>query len=536
MRPTELIFDIEARQKAIKGMEKVYKAVSATIGAEGRIILINRQGFPTYATKDGVTVARNIALECPVQKCGADIIVSAADRTNQKSGDGTSATTVIAYNIVKEAFKYLASGVSANTLAKEIEEACYNVLDELKKLKRDVSTNDDIFHIAKIALNGDLEISRLIKEAVEKVGRNGIITCQKSKKLKSELEIIEGMHLKTGPYMINFLNPATRECVLNDAYILCYNGHLRNFLEIKNILDAIVRQSQKGIVRSVLIFVNEANYDPIRDLLLNKEKGVLDNCLIRTPHLEDSARLEVLQDIALYTGGKVIDEYAGSLHEASLDDLGFAKKVVVNKYATMIFDAEGSKGDINERVQLLKKDLKEEEDEAAKQRLQARIARLTTGIAIINVGGATEAELTEKKYRVDDALQSVRCAIQTGIVAGGGVALLRAVKNTVFVDNYGAKIVSKALSSPAKAIIENAGEASDIIIENIKKSDSYFYGYNVATKDFCDLYDEGIIDAYKVIEEAVINAASAAIIMIKTQGIIYEKKEDDNAEKRNNRR
>jgi len=523
---TKLVFDDEARQSALRGMKKVCKAVSQTLGAAGRNILINVAGYPTFSTKDGVTVTRYIHLEDPKEKCGADLIKGAAEQTNHRSGDGTSATTVLTYEICRQAMKYLVTGASVQKLVKGIKYATEEVVKELENSARELESDADIGNVANIALNNDEELSGLILEAIEKVGREGVISCQKSRDIKSSLEYLEGMNLTVGPYMINFLNPATRECILDEAYVICYNGHIRNFAEIKKLLDGMVMQRSSGIVKSVLIFCKEANYAPIRDLLMNKEKDILNNCLIRTPGVEDQDRLDILHDIALFTGGKVIDEFGGSLHNTNLENLGYAKKVVVNKYSTMIFEGHGEKEDIQARVEVIRKDMEDEPNPTLRERAQTRIARLTTGIAIVNVGAATEAELTEKKFRLDDALQSVSCAIESGIVPGGGVALLNVGKNIVLGDSLeidienGKDILLNSLSAPIRTILDNAGVRTDVILEAIENSDSASWGYDVSKGVLCDMFEAGIVDALKVVKESILNSSSVACELIKTQGLI----------------
>ena len=534
---TKLVFDDEARQSALRGMKKVCQAVSQTLGAAGRNILINVAGYPTFSTKDGVTVTRYIHLEDPKEKCGADLIKGAAEQTNHRSGDGTSATTVLTYEICRQAMKYLVTGASVQKLVKGIKYATEEVVKKLENSARKLESDADIGNVANIALNGDEELSGLILKAIEKVGREGVISCQKSRDIKSSLEYLEGMNLSVGPYMINFLNPATRECILDEAYVICYNGHIRNFAEIKKLLDGMVMQRSSGIVKSVLIFCKEANYAPIRDLLMNKEKDILNNCLIRTPGVEDQDRLDILHDIALFTGGKVIDEFGGSLHNTNLENLGYAKKVVVNKYSTMIFEGHGEKEDIQARVEVIRKDMEDEPNPTLRERAQTRIARLTTGIAIVNVGAATEAELTEKKFRLDDALQSVSCAIESGIVPGGGVALLKAMniapikssltRNTDF--TLGQGILLNSLSAPIRTILDNAGVRTDVILEAIENSDSDSWGYDVSKGILCDMLEAGIVDALKVVKESILNSSSVACELIKTQGLIIqvENKEEE---------
>ena len=534
---TKLIFGEQAIQFALKGMEIVNKAVSATIGAAGRNILINIGGFPVFSTKDGVNVARSINLSDQKLRCGSNLIISAAQQTENHSGDGSSATIILTYETARQAIRHLIAGVDSAKLVKGIEYATKEVIQSLEKMAKPIGGSKDIKSVAYVALNQDEKLSGLISQAVDKVGQKGVISCRKSRDMESSLEFIEGMSLKVGPYNIRFLNPATRERILEDTYVLCYNGHIKNEFELFNVMETIAVMKKKGVVKSLLIFCNESNYSPIACMLKNIDTGALNSCMIRTPGMEDEARLEILEDISLYTGGKVISGFTGSIHNTPLEDLGFVKRVVINKYTTVLFDGLGEKADINERVSIIRKDMEDASDDPViVERYQMRIARLTTGIAIINVGAATDAELTEKKFRVDDALQSVQCAIQEGIVPGGGVALLRAKKEVAKskkpsdVDEpdiiNGMNILLNSLYAPIRAILSNAGERVDVIIDNLEiGAIEAALGYDVVEKGYFDMYEAGIVDALKVVKESLINASSVACVLIKTQGLIIPEDE-----------
>jgi len=512
----------DARKALLDGMEKVYKIVSKTYGAKGRCCLYTVGQAMSAITKDGVNSAMQIFLEDPFEERGCFHMKESMAKTQNVSGDGSTLTCILTYQIFKEALKYITSGSNPIQVKKGIEYAVKHVSASIKTYSIPVD-GENIRNVANIALNGDMEIAGLIFDAVNKVGKDGVIACRESREDHSTLEIIPGMSYKTGYQSVYFANHGNK-WIANDAYVFCYEGTIHSLAEIKTACELILT-----VGKPLLIIAHEIYIDVLKDLLTNKQKSGFNVCSIITPGLGNRAKDNILCDIASVTNATVFGEYLADSNKITMEHFGKAKSIIVKDYETIIIDGAGSEEAVKERVEVIESEIEEEPDEKIKERLQKRKAKLTSGVAVIHVGDVTQTALNEKKDRVDDALQSVQAALQEGIVPGGGVALL---ENTSvdLLDVYrshdfmcGVDIVIKSLKTPIRQILDNAGlENLDGIIADIEDKSNNM-GYDVNTDKIVDMIGVGIIDPAKVITTALQNAGSITSTLLLTESIIVNK-------------
>lgn len=538
MTGKEILFSNEIRSKIMEGIEILNNAVKITLGPKGKNVILERIYNTPLITKDGVTVAKEIELKDKFKNMGAQIIKEVALKTSEVAGDGTTTATILAYSIIKEGMKFINSGVNPIDLKRGIDKVTNIALKELEKISKKCNSNKEISQVASISANNDIEIGKYIAEAIEKIGKEGIITVEEGKSLKNELEIVEGMQIDRGyvsPYFIN--NHEKQSSILENCFILIYNEKILNINELIPILELINKSN-----RSFLLMAEDIDSDVLATLILNNIKGNLKLAVIKLPGFGDR-RKELLEDIAILTGGNVISNELGLyLEKTSLSDLGQAKKIEVYKENTIIIDGAGIPYDISKRIKEISNQINNSESQYDSEKLQERLSKLSNGIAVIKIGAATEIEMKEKKARVEDALHATRAAIEEGILPGGGVALLK-VKNIISdfkIDdnedqNFGVKLVLKAMEEPFKQIIINSGEEISPILTNINNNkENINYGYNVIKREYSDLLKSGVVDPTKVTRSALQNASSVAGLILTTDvGIVdIESEEDD--EKENN--
>ncbi|SMO79018.1 chaperonin GroEL [Balnearium lithotrophicum] len=540
MAGKEIIFSNEARQKIKAGVDKLANAVKATMGPGGRNVVLERKFGSPLVTKDGVTVAKEIELPDPVENIGAQLVKEVAQKTADKAGDGTTTATVLAQAIYADGLKFVTAGDNAIEVKRGIDEAVKVIVDEIKKIAKPVETKEQIAQVATISANYDREIGELIAEAMDKVGKEGVITVEEAKGLETTLEVVEGMQFDRGylsPYFVT--DPEKMECVLENPYILIYGKKISNIRELLPVLEAVAREG-----RPLLIIAEDVEGEALATLVVNKLRGTLQVCAVKAPGFGER-RKAMLQDIAILTGGTAILEDLGiKLENVTLDMLGQADKVVVDKEHTTIIGGKGKPEDIEGRIKQIKAELEKATSEYDKEKLQERLAKLAGGVAIIKVGAATEAELKEKKARVEDALHATRAAVEEGIVPGGGTALLAAsmklddlikeLDEKGEIDKkHGVEIVKKAVESPLRQIADNAGYAGQVIVEKVKefiKEKGVEWGFNARKGEFENLVEAGVIDPAKVERIAVQNAASAAGLLLTTEAAVTEipEKEEKN--------
>jgi chaperonin GroEL len=524
-----LKFGYEAREAMIRGINILADAVKVTLGPQGRNVVIDKSfGAPTI-TKDGVTVAKEIELSDKFENMGAQLLREVASKTSDVAGDGTTTATILAQAIVREGAKLVAAGHNPMELKKGIEKAVEVCVEELKKMSKPTKDPKEIAQVGTISANNDPEIGKIIAEAMEKVGKEGVITVEEAKGMETTMEVVEGMQFDRGylsPYFVT--DPDRMECVLEDAYVLIHDKKISSMKDLLPILEQIAKAG-----KPFLVIAEEVEGEALATLVVNKLRGTLQCVAVKAPGFGDR-RKAMLEDIAILTGGRVLSEELGfKLENATLKDLGRAKKIVVDKDNTTIIDGAGKKEDIEARVKQIRKQIEETTSDYDREKLQERLAKLVGGVAVIRVGAATETELKEKKARVEDALHATRAAVEEGIVPGGGVALIRTLKALEKLklegeQQFGVEIVKKAIVEPAKQIAENAGIDGSIVVEKIKESEGAF-GFNAATEQFEDLMKAGIIDPTKVTRSALQNAASVAALLITTECMITEKPEDKKA-------
>ncbi len=524
MAAKELIFSEEARAKIAKGLDKLADAVKVTLGPRGRNVVIEKKFGSPLITKDGVTVAKEIELEDRFENLGAQLVKEVASKTNDVAGDGTTTATVLAQAIFREGLKSIAAGANAMSLKRGIDKAVDAVVEELKKMAREVSEKKEIAQVAAISANNDKEIGDLIADAMEKVGKDGVITVEEAKGLETTLEVVEGMQFDRGylsPYFVT--DPEKMECVLEDPYILIHEKKISNLRDMLPLLEEVARSG-----KPLLVIAEDVEGEALATLVVNKLRGTLMACAVKAPGFGER-RKEMLKDIAILTGGQVVSEELGiKLENVRLQDLGRAKKVIVDKEHTTIVGGMGDPKQIEGRIKEIKVQIEKTTSEYDKEKLQERLAKLVGGVAVIKVGAATETEMKEKKARVEDALNATKAAVEEGIVPGGGVALLRCQKALEDLkvededEKIGVNIVKKALEAPLKQIADNAGIEGSIVVEEVKKSDNVNYGFNAATLEYGDMYEFGIIDPVKVVRSALQNAASVAGLMLTTECAITE--------------
>ena len=527
MAAKELLFDTEARAKLKRGVDALAEAVKVTLGPKGRNVVIDKKfGSPTI-TKDGVTVAKEIELSDPVENMGAQMVKEVATKTSDLAGDGTTTATVLAQAIFREGLKNVTAGANPMELKRGIDRAVQAVVDELHNISVPTAGKKEIAQVGSISANNDKEIGNLIAEAMEKVGKDGVITVEEAKGLETTLETVEGMQFDRGylsPYFVT--DPEKMEAIVEDGLILIYD---KKISAMKDLLPVLEKVAQGG--RPLLIIAEDVEGEALATLVVNKLRGTLKVVAVKAPGFGDR-RKEMLRDIAILTGGQVISEELGfKLENATLNDLGRAKRIVVDKDNTTIVDGKGKDADIQGRIGEIRAAVEKSTSDYDREKLQERLAKLAGGVAVINVGAATETEMKEKKARVEDALHATRAAVEEGIVPGGGVALLRAqsalekIRGTED-EKIGVDIVRKALEEPIRMIAKNAGAEGSIVVAKIKESKDKNLGYNAATDTYEDLVKAGVIDPTKVTRTALQNAASIAGLLLTTECAVVEKKED----------
>ena len=529
MAAKEVKFGRGARELMLEGVDVLANAVKVTLGPKGRNVVIDRSFGAPRTTKDGVSVAKEIELEDKFQNMGAQMVREVASKTNDIAGDGTTTATVLAQSIVQEGAKAVAAGMNPMDLKRGIEIAVKAVVEDLQKRSKKIKSNDEIAQVGTISANGDVEIGQMIATAMDKVGNEGVITVEEAKSLESDLDVVEGMQFDRGylsPYFIT--NSEKMICELEDPFILLHEKKLSNLQAMLPILEAVVQSS-----RPLLIIAEDVEGEALATLVVNKLRGGLKVAAVKAPGFGDR-RKAMLEDIAILTGGQVISEDLGiKLENVTLDMLGTAKTVGINKDDTTIVDGAGKKSEINARVAQIKAQIEETSSDYDREKLQERLAKLAGGVAVVRVGGATEVEVKEKKDRVDDALNATRAAVEEGIVPGGGVALLYASKaiDKLEADNpdqqAGIAIVRRALQAPIRQIVENAGIEGSIVVGKLLEQNSKTFGFNAQSEEYVDMVDAGIVDPTKVVRTALQDAASISSLLITTEAMVAEAPQKD---------
>ena len=528
MPTKELHFSTDARAALKRGVDKLADAVKVTLGPKGRNVVIDKKfGAPTV-TKDGVTVAKEIELFDPLENMGAQMVKEVATKTSDIAGDGTTTATVLAQAIFREGLKNVTAGVNPMALKRGIDKAVAAVVENLKTLSFPTAGKKEIAQVGSISANNDPEIGNLIAEAMEKVGKDGVITVEEAKGLETTLETVEGMQFDRGylsPYFVT--DPEKMEVVLEDGYILIHDKRISS---MKDLLPILEKVAQVG--KPLLIIAEDIEGEALATLVVNKLRGTLRICAVKAPGFGDR-RKAMLEDVAVLTNGKVISEEVGfKLENAVVTDLGRAKRIVVDKDDTTIIDGGGDTDKIQGRIKEIRATIEKSTSDYDKEKLQERLAKLAGGVAIISVGAATESEMKEKKARVEDALHATRAAVEEGIVPGGGVAFLRAQKALKVLklddpdEQIGSDIVRRAIEEPIRIIVQNAGAEGAIVVEKVRASKDNNYGYNAQTDTYEDLVLAGVIDPTKVTRTALQNAASIAGLLLTTEAIVVEKKEE----------
>jgi chaperonin GroEL len=528
MAAKQLIFDETARQSLLRGIAKLSRAVTATLGPKGRNVVLDKKfGSPTV-TKDGVTVAKEIELEDPYENMGAQMVREVASKTSDAAGDGTTTATVLAESIYREGLKYVTSGANPIGLQRGIQKAVEAAVDHLAKISKKVKDKEEIKQVATVSANWDTTIGEIIADAMDKVGKDGTITVEEAKSIETSLDVVEGMQFDKGylsPYFVT--NAESMEAKLEDAYVLIYEKKISS---LKDLLPVLERVAKVG--KPLLIIAEDVEGEALATLVVNKLRGTLNVCAVKAPGFGDR-RKSMMEDIAILTGGKCITEDLGiKLESITLEDLGRVKSIVVDKENTTIVEGYGKSPDIQGRVNQIRRQIEETTSDYDREKLQERLAKLAGGVAVINVGAATETEMKEKKARVEDALHATRAAVEEGIVPGGGVALLRclsaidALKLDDDDEKIGVDIVKRAIESPLRALASNAGVEGSIIVQEVKKRKGND-GYNVSTGAYEDLVKAGVVDPKKVTRTALQNAASIAALLLTTECLITEVPEKD---------
>ncbi|WP_375307569.1 chaperonin GroEL [Bradyrhizobium sp. A11] len=525
MAAKDVKFATEARERMLRGVDTLANAVKVTLGPKGRNVVIEKSFGAPRITKDGVTVAKEIELEDKFENMGAQMVREVASKTNDLAGDGTTTATVLAQAIVKEGAKAVAAGMNPMDLKRGIDLAVDAIVTDLKSHAKKVTSNDEIAQVGTISANGDTEIGRFLAEAMQKVGNEGVITVEEAKSLHTELEVVEGMQFDRGyvsPYFVT--NAEKMRAELEDPYVLIHEKKLSGLQSMLPLLEQVV---QSG--KPLLIIAEEVEGEALATLVVNRLRGGLKVAAVKAPGFGDR-RKAMLEDIAILTGGTVISEDLGiKLENVTVKMLGRAKKVVIDKENTTIVDGAGAKKDIEARSQQIRAQIEETTSDYDREKLQERLAKLAGGVAVIRVGGATEVEVKERKDRVDDALHATRAAVEEGILPGGGVALLRALKaldvvKTANADQKaGVDIVRRAIQVPARQIVQNAGEDGSVIVGKLLENETYTWGFNAATGEYQDMVQAGVIDPAKVVRTALQDAASVASLLITTEALVADK-------------
>jgi chaperonin GroEL len=528
MTAKDVRFHEDARTKLVHGLNILSDAVKITLGPRGRNVVLERSyGAPTI-TKDGVSVAKEIELKDRFENMGAQMVKEVASKTSDVAGDGTTTATVLAQAIVREGMKYVASGMNPMDLKRGIDQAVATVVEELKKISRPCSSSKEVAQVGAISANLDTEVGRIIAEAMEKVGKEGVITVEDGKSLDNELELVEGMQFDRGylsPYFIN--NAEKQSALLEDAYVLLYDKKISSIRELLPLLEQVAKAG-----KALLIIAEEVEGEALATLVVNNIRGILKTLAVKAPGFGDR-RKAMLEDIAVLTGGTVISEELGlKLEKATLQDLGRVKKVESTKENTTLIDGAGEAKQIENRVQQIRMQVEEATSDYDKEKLQERLAKLAGGVALIKVGAATEVEMKERKARVEDALHATRAAVEEGIVPGGGVAYLRAraglkdLKGANHDQDAGIRIVLRALEEPLRQIVANSGAEPSVVLNKVVEGKDSF-GYNAQTAEFGDLVQMGVIDPTKVVRFALQNAASVAGLVLATDAMVAERMEED---------
>jgi len=523
MAAKQLVFDESARQTLLKGIQKLARAVTATLGPKGRNVVLDKKfGSPTV-TKDGVTVAKEIELEDPYENMGAQMVREVASKTSDAAGDGTTTATVLAEAIFREGLKYVTSGANPIGIQRGIAKAVEASVEQLAKISKKVKDKEEIKQVATVSANWDTTIGEIIADAMDKVGKDGTITVEEAKSIETTLDVVEGMQFDKGylsPYFVT--NAESMEAKLEDAYLLIYEKKISSLKDLLPLLEKVAK-----IGKPLLIISEDVEGEALATLVVNKLRGTINVCAVKAPGFGDR-RKAMMEDLAILTGGKCITEDLGiKLESVGLEDLGRAKSIVVDKENTTIVEGSGKSSEIQGRVNQIRRQIEETTSDYDREKLQERLAKLAGGVAVINVGAATETEMKEKKARVEDALHATRAAVEEGIVPGGGVALLRtlpaieALKLQDEDERIGVDIVRRAIEAPLRALASNAGVEGSIIVQEVKRRKGND-GYNVATGEYEDLVKAGVVDPKKVTRTALQNAASIAGLLLTTECLITE--------------
>ena len=527
MAAKEVKFGDSARERMVAGINILANAVKVTLGPKGRNVVLERSfGAPTV-TKDGVSVAKEIELKDKFENMGAQMVKEVASKTSDIAGDGTTTATVLAQSIVREGMKFVAAGMNPMDLKRGIDKAVIATIEELKKLSKPCSTNKEIAQVGSISANSDADIGDIIANAMDKVGKEGVITVEDGKSLNNELDVVEGMQFDRGylsPYFIN--NPDKQVAILENPFVLLFDKKISNIRDLLPVLEQVAKSG-----RPLLIIAEDVDGEALATLVVNNIRGILKTCAVKAPGFGDR-RKAMLEDIAILTGGQVIAEEVGlTLEKATLEDLGQAKRIEIGKENTIIIDGAGEAERIEARVKQIRVQIEEVTSDYDREKLQERVAKLAGGVAVIKVGAATEVEMKEKKARVEDALHATRAAVEEGIVPGGGVALLRARANLAGLkgDNHdqdaGIKIVLRAMEQPLREIVANAGDEASVVVNKVVEG-SGNYGYNAASGEYGDMVEMGVLDPTKVTRTALQNAASVAGLMLTTDCMVGELAEE----------
>lgn len=528
MAAKDILFNADARSALKKGVDKLAEAVKVTLGPKGRNVVIDKKFGPPTVTKDGVTVAKEIELEEPVENMGAQLIREVASKTSDVAGDGTTTATVLAQAIFREGLKNVVAGRNPMDLKRGIDMAVSKIVEGLKEISREVKDKREISYVGAISANNDKSIGDLIADAMDKVGKDGVITVEEAKGTETTVEVVEGMQFDRGylsPYFVT--NPDTMECVLENPYILI---HDKKISALKDFLPILEKVAQSG--RPLLVIAEDVEGEALATLVVNKLRGTLKCCAVKAPGFGER-RKAMLEDIAILTGGTVISEEKGfKLENAQISYLGQAKKVVVDKDNTTIVEGAGNKEDIKRRINEIKVQIDKTTSDYDREKLQERLAKLSGGVAVLKVGAATEVEMKEKKARVEDALHATKAAVEEGIVPGGGVAYLRVMHKLDELkpenedQRVGVDIVRKALEEPIRQIVANAGLEPSVIVQKVKEGKDDF-GFNAQTEQFENLFESGVVDPTKVVRVALENAASVASLLLTTEAVVFEKPEKE---------
>ncbi len=527
MAAKQVLFAEDARVRIVRGVNTLANAVKTTLGPKGRNVVLERSfGAPTV-TKDGVSVAKEIELKDKFENIGAQLVKDVAAKTSDNAGDGTTTATVLAQAIVQEGLKYVAAGFNPIDLKRGIDKAVAAAVVELQKISKPVTTSKEIAQVGSISANSDSSIGQIIADAMDKVGKEGVITVEDGKSLENELDVVEGMQFDRGylsPYFIN--SPEKQVAALDDPYVLIFDKKISNIRDLLPVLEQVAKSS-----RPLLIIAEDVEGEALATLVVNNIRGILKTTAVKAPGIGDR-RKAMLEDIAILTGGTVISEETGmSLEKASLQDLGQAKRIEVAKENTTIIDGAGDSKSIEARVKQIRAQIEEATSDYDREKLQERVAKLAGGVAVIRVGAATEVEMKEKKARVEDALHATRAAVEEGVVAGGGVALLRAkqaiaeLQGATPDQNAGIKLILRAVEEPLRTIVTNAGEEASVVVNNVLNGKGNF-GYNAATGEYTDLVAQGVLDPTKVTRTALQNAASVASLLLTAEAAVVELAED----------